>query len=205
MAATLPVAGGEEIAVFHTMRDEFYALVNKCPHKQGPLSQGIVHGDSVDLPAAQLEHLAAQRRGAGRRRGLRADDPGQGRRRAHLPAARGGRAQAGRRRRRRERDDPHHLRLLRRRLRHRGDGRPASARSTIAGDPEHPANRGKLCSKGTHLGETVGLEGRLLHPEIGGRRASWDKAIRPRRAASSPTRSRATGPTASPSTSRASC
>jgi assimilatory nitrate reductase catalytic subunit len=48
----------------------------------------------------------------------------------------------------------------------------------IAGDPEHPANRGRLCSKGTHLGETLGLEGRLVHPEIGGRRTSWDKAIR---------------------------
>ena len=47
----------------------------------------------------------------------------------------------------------------------------------IAGDPEHPANAGRLCSKGTHLGETVGLEGRLLHPEIGGRRVTWDKAI----------------------------
>jgi len=48
----------------------------------------------------------------------------------------------------------------------------------IKGDPAHPANHGRLCSKGTHLGETVGLEGRLLHPEIGGRRTSWDKAIR---------------------------
>ncbi|MGQ3138410.1 MAG: molybdopterin-dependent oxidoreductase [Sphingopyxis solisilvae] len=47
----------------------------------------------------------------------------------------------------------------------------------IAGDPDHPANRGKLCSKGTHLGETVGLEGRLLHPMIGNKRASWDKAL----------------------------
>ncbi|SDD05932.1 assimilatory nitrate reductase (NADH) alpha subunit apoprotein [Sphingomonas sp. YR710] len=47
----------------------------------------------------------------------------------------------------------------------------------IAGDPEHPANRGKLCSKGTHLGETVGLEGRLLHPMIGRERASWDEAL----------------------------
>ncbi len=47
----------------------------------------------------------------------------------------------------------------------------------IAGDAAHPANAGKLCSKGTHLGETVGLEGRLLHPEIGGKRVSWDKAI----------------------------
>ena len=47
----------------------------------------------------------------------------------------------------------------------------------IAGDPDHPANHGKLCSKGTHLGETVGLEGRLLHPMIGNKRASWDKAL----------------------------
>ncbi|GGJ41044.1 nitrate reductase [Sphingopyxis bauzanensis] len=47
----------------------------------------------------------------------------------------------------------------------------------IAGDPDHPANYGKLCSKGTHLGETVGLEGRLLHPIIGSKRASWDKAL----------------------------
>ena len=47
----------------------------------------------------------------------------------------------------------------------------------IKGDPEHPANYGRLCSKGTHLGETVGLEGRLLHPMIGNRRASWDKAL----------------------------
>jgi len=47
----------------------------------------------------------------------------------------------------------------------------------IAGDPDHPANYGKLCSKGTHLGETLGLETRLLHPMIGKRRASWDKAL----------------------------
>ena len=54
-----------------------------------------------------------------------------------------------------------------------GDGRTAG----IAGDRDHPANRGRLCSKGTHLAETIGLEGRLLHPMIGGRRASWDKAL----------------------------
>ena len=47
----------------------------------------------------------------------------------------------------------------------------------IVGDPDHPANHGRLCSKGTHLGETVGLDGRLLHPMIGQRRASWDKAL----------------------------
>ncbi|MBA3836136.1 MAG: nitrate reductase [Zymomonas sp.] len=55
---------------------------------------------------------------------------------------------------------------------------PTGPRSAaIAGDPDHPANRGKLCSKGTHLGETIGLEGRLLHPMIGDKRASWDKAL----------------------------
>ena len=47
----------------------------------------------------------------------------------------------------------------------------------IAGDKDHPANFGKLCSKGTHLGETVGLEGRLLHPMIGERQANWDEAL----------------------------
>ncbi len=49
--------------------------------------------------------------------------------------------------------------------------------ATIAGDPDHPANFGKLCSKGTHLGETIGLEGRLLHPMIGTRQTSWDDAL----------------------------
>lgn len=48
---------------------------------------------------------------------------------------------------------------------------------TIKGDVEHPANFGKLCSKGTHLGETVGLEGRLLYPMIGDERADWDAAL----------------------------
>ncbi len=52
-----------------------------------------------------------------------------------------------------------------------------SRTATIQGDPEHPANNGKLCSKGTHLGETIGLEGRLLHPEVYGKRADWDAAL----------------------------
>ena len=49
--------------------------------------------------------------------------------------------------------------------------------AAIAGDPEHPANFGRLCSKGSALGETLGLESRLLHPEIGGRRVGWDEAL----------------------------
>lgn len=48
---------------------------------------------------------------------------------------------------------------------------------TIKGDGDHPANFGKLCSKGTHLGETVGLEGRLLTPMIGENIAGWDEAL----------------------------
>jgi assimilatory nitrate reductase catalytic subunit len=38
--------------------------------------------------------------------------------------------------------------------------------AAISGDPEHPANRGRLCSKGSALGETLGLESRLLYPMI---------------------------------------
>lgn len=47
----------------------------------------------------------------------------------------------------------------------------------IAGDPDHPANFGRLCSKGSALGETLSLDGRLLHPEINDERASWDDAL----------------------------
>jgi assimilatory nitrate reductase catalytic subunit len=48
----------------------------------------------------------------------------------------------------------------------------------VRGDPEHPANFGRLCSKGSALAETIGLEDRLLHPAIDGRPASWDEAIK---------------------------
>ena len=52
-----------------------------------------------------------------------------------------------------------------------------SGGAAIAGDPEHPANFGRLCSKGAALGETLGLEGRLLHPAIGNREVAWDEAL----------------------------
>ena len=54
------------------------------------------------------------------------------------------------------------------------DGRGGAG---IAGDPDHPANRGRICSKGAALGETLSLEDRLLHPEVDGRRVSWDVAL----------------------------
>ena len=48
---------------------------------------------------------------------------------------------------------------------------------TIKGDPSHPANFGRLCSKGSALGETIGLEGRLLAPEVDGKPSSWEAAL----------------------------
>ncbi|WP_152046278.1 nitrate reductase [Aureimonas psammosilenae] len=53
-----------------------------------------------------------------------------------------------------------------------GDGSVA-----IAGDPHHPANWGRLCSKGSALGETLALDERLLAPRIHGRDAEWDEAL----------------------------
>jgi len=38
------------VAVFRTGADEVFALDNTCPHKAGPLSEGIVHGASVTCP-----------------------------------------------------------------------------------------------------------------------------------------------------------
>lgn len=47
----------------------------------------------------------------------------------------------------------------------------------IRGDADHPANYGKLCSKGLALGETVTHEGRLLQPTINGKETDWSTAI----------------------------
>jgi assimilatory nitrate reductase catalytic subunit len=52
---------------------------------------------------------------------------------------------------------------------------------SIGGDAGHPASQGRLCVKGAALGETVGLQGRLLEPMVrdtgGLRAASWDEAL----------------------------
>src|SRR5579862_5324241 len=58
-----------------------------------------------------------------------------------------------------------------------GCGIVATSNGTISGDPAHPANRGRLCSKGAALGATLDDSGRLLRPTIGGRDASWDDAL----------------------------
>ena len=58
----------------------------------------------------------------------------------------------------------------------------AEGGAIVIGDPDHPANFGKLCSKGFALDETLGLEGRLLYPMLrqadgSHARADWDTAL----------------------------
>ena len=48
-ARTVPTTQGE-IAVFRAGDDSLFALHNRCPHKGGPLSEGIVHGHKVTCP-----------------------------------------------------------------------------------------------------------------------------------------------------------
>lgn len=42
--------GAHPVAVFRTGDDQIFALIDRCPHKDGPLSMGIVHGASVTCP-----------------------------------------------------------------------------------------------------------------------------------------------------------
>ena len=58
LVADIPVLGsrrvarsaGMDVAVFRNDRDEVFALLDRCPHKGGPLSQGLVFGNSVACP-----------------------------------------------------------------------------------------------------------------------------------------------------------
>ena len=43
-------AQGLPVAVFRNAEDKVFALLDRCPHKGGPLSQGIVFGESVACP-----------------------------------------------------------------------------------------------------------------------------------------------------------
>nr|CAA6825554.1 MAG: Assimilatory nitrate reductase large subunit [uncultured Thiotrichaceae bacterium] len=52
----------------------------------------------------------------------------------------------------------------------------ADSTITVKADKEHPANLGRLCSKGTALGETLNHPDRLLYPEINGERVDWEIA-----------------------------
>jgi assimilatory nitrate reductase catalytic subunit len=54
--------------------------------------------------------------------------------------------------------------------------RREDGRVTVEGDPDHPANFGRLCSKGLTLAETLVPQGRLAFPMIANERASWNEA-----------------------------
>ena len=47
----------------------------------------------------------------------------------------------------------------------------------VKGDPDHPVNLGRLCPKGLSEHQTLTAPGRLTHPRVAGRRASWDDAL----------------------------
>jgi nitrite reductase (NADH) small subunit len=50
LGARVVTSDNGNIAVFRTAQDKIFAIKDECPHKQGPLSQGIVHGDRVACP-----------------------------------------------------------------------------------------------------------------------------------------------------------
>ena len=50
LGARVVTADIGNIAIFRTAEDRIFALRDECPHKKGPLSQGIVHGDRVACP-----------------------------------------------------------------------------------------------------------------------------------------------------------
>lgn len=47
----------------------------------------------------------------------------------------------------------------------------------VSGDQSHPANRGKLCVKGSNLAQTLSQDGRLLSPVVDGEQTHWQPAI----------------------------
>ncbi|MEY8200296.1 MAG: molybdopterin-dependent oxidoreductase [Colwellia sp.] len=47
----------------------------------------------------------------------------------------------------------------------------------VVGDDDHPSNFGRLCSKGSSLGETLDLSSRLLAPQVNGKQTNWDTAL----------------------------
>jgi nitrite reductase (NADH) small subunit len=49
-ARTVRRDAGADVAVFRTAQNHVFALLDRCPHKGGPLSQGIVYGETVACP-----------------------------------------------------------------------------------------------------------------------------------------------------------
>ncbi len=73
-----------EIAVFRTASDEVFALENRCPHKGGPLSEGIVHGRKVACPLHNWIINLEDGKATGADKRLRPQLSGQAGERPHL-------------------------------------------------------------------------------------------------------------------------
>jgi len=50
LGARVITSDNGNIAVFRTAEDKIFAVKDECPHKKGPLSQGMVHGNKVSCP-----------------------------------------------------------------------------------------------------------------------------------------------------------
>ncbi len=148
------------IAVFRNDRDEVFALEDRCPHKGGPLSQGIVHGTSVTCPlhnwVIDLEsgQAKAPDRGCATPVPLKTE---------------GGRVLL----------DLGPFGPVRTTCPYCGVGCGVvvAPDGRVQGDPDHPANAGQLCSKGSALAERLNHAERLQRPRVGGREADWDTAL----------------------------
>ena len=150
-AAVLEASAGKPVAVFRTGEDEFFALLDECPHKKGPLSEGIVSGKTVTCP---LHNWVI---------GLD-DGDGGGAGRGHAPSPLSVRLVDG--------DIYIHLpevdrssSVTRTTCPYCGVGCGVSVVDGIPrGDAAHPANFGRLCSKGAALKDTLALPDRLTMP-----------------------------------------
>ncbi len=153
-----------DVAIFRTAADEIFALDDRCPHKGGPLSQGIVHGRHVTCPLHNWVIDLATGEAVAPDRGCTRKVPVQIRDRRVLLY-------------------PGPMKDVQTTCPYCGVGCGVVATpdgvggAAIAGDKGHPANFGRLCSKGAALGETLGLDTRLLHPMVDGARATWDAAL----------------------------
>ena len=189
---------GKEIAVFRTAADTVFALRDKCPHKGGPLSQGIVFGESRRLPAAQLVHrprrrqAAAPDEGSVERFAVRVED-GHGAAGSRIPAVARDDVLLARRGGRRAVTTPAHrdalhLLLLRRGLRRRHREPTASASPACAAIRITRPTAASSARKGTTLHLTAS-------PAASAGRARYPGAAprpRPRRASASPGTRRST-------------
>ncbi|CAE7866524.1 nasD [Symbiodinium microadriaticum] len=155
--------GDTDIAVFRTGDDGVFALEDKCPHKQGPLSQGIVSGKGVACPLHNWVISLETGDVVGPDEGCTLTIPVEIKDgRIHLDATK----------------------TIKTTCAYCGVG--CGVDVTLDGDglplgdvtgAQHPSNYGRLCSKGSALNQTLSLQGRLLHPEVGGQQVNWDTAL----------------------------